>query len=90
VHYRLGLDPCALPAIPLVAMPLVAVNQKDGENHGASKRRPPEGSAPQVKGSPLPLSTRQRRTPKDGEPGPDPWRIAHAERVVGPAEGGNR
>ena len=34
----------------------MAVNQKAGGNHGASKRRTPEGSAPQVKGSPPPRS----------------------------------
>ena len=81
VHYRLGLDPCALPALPLVALPLVAlplvaVNQKDGGNHGASKRRTPEGSVPPIKGSPLHRSAYQCRTPKSGEPGPDPWRGA--------------
>ncbi len=36
--------------------------------------RTPEGSASPIKGSPLPRSAHQRRTPKDGEPGPDPWR----------------
>jgi hypothetical protein len=38
------------------------------------QRRTPEGSVPPIKGSPPPRSARQRRTPKDGEPGPDPWR----------------
>ena len=33
-------------------------------------------SAPPIKGSPLPLSARQRLTSKPGEPGPDPWRGA--------------
>ena len=74
--HRLGLDPGALTALALVAMPLVAVNQKDGGNHGASKRRTPEGSVPQVKGSPPPRSACQRRTSKGGEPGPDHWRGA--------------
>jgi hypothetical protein len=76
VLHRLGLDPCALTALPLVAVPLVAVNQKDGGNHGASKRRTPEGSAPPIKGSPPHRSAHQRRTSKGGEPGPDPWRGA--------------
>jgi hypothetical protein len=40
------------------------------------QRRTPEGSAPPLKGSPLPRSAHQRRTPKDGEPGSDPWRGA--------------
>jgi hypothetical protein len=40
------------------------------------QRRTPEGSAPQVKGSPPPRSAHQRRTSKGGEPGPDPWRGA--------------
>ncbi len=40
VHHRLELDPGALTALPLVAMPLVAVNQKDGGNHGASNAGP--------------------------------------------------
>jgi hypothetical protein len=40
VLHRLGLDPCALTALPLVAVPLVAVNQKDGGNHGASNAGP--------------------------------------------------
>jgi hypothetical protein len=71
VLHRLGLDPGAL-----AARPLVAVNQKDGGNHGASKRRTPEGSVPPIKGSPPHRSAHQRRTPKDGEPGPDPWRGA--------------
>jgi hypothetical protein len=71
-----GLNPGALTALPLVAVPLVTVDQKDGGNHGASKRRTPEGSVPSSKGTPPPLSARQRRTPKDGEPGPDPWRGA--------------
>jgi len=40
VLHRLGLDPCALTALPLVAVPLVAVNQKDGGNHGACNAGP--------------------------------------------------
>jgi hypothetical protein len=40
------------------------------------QRRTPEGSAPQVKGSPPPRSAHQRRTSKGGEPGPEPWRGA--------------
>ena len=40
------------------------------------QRRTPEGSAPPLKGSPLPRSAHQRRRSKGGEPGPDPWRGA--------------
>ena len=71
VHYRLGPDPGALSALPLVA-----VNREDGGNHGASKRRTPEGSAPPIKGLPPPRSACQRRRSKVGEDGPDPWRGA--------------
>jgi len=52
-----------------------------GEPEGWSEpwrkqRRTPEGSVPPIKGSPPPRSAHQRRTPKGGEPGPDPWRGA--------------
>jgi hypothetical protein len=66
-------------------------------NHGASKRRTPEGSVPPIKGSPPHRFARQRRTPKDGEPGPDPWRGAdhggacgsgaHRERRLSASDG---
>jgi hypothetical protein len=55
------LDLPRLDAGALAARPLVAVNQKDGGNHGASKRRTPEGSVPPVKGSPPHRSAHQRR-----------------------------
>ena len=40
VLHRLGLNPGALAALPLVALPLVAVNQKDGGNHDTSNAGP--------------------------------------------------
>ena len=76
--HSLGLDQRSLPALPVVG-----VNKMGEGNHGASKRRTPEGSAPPLKGSPLTRSAHQRRTPKDGEPGPDPWRGADHEGACG-------
>ena len=59
------------------ARPASGGGEQDGRREPwRMQRRTPEGSAPPLKGSPLPRSAHQRRRSKGGEPGSDPWRGA--------------